>query len=161
MTDDDDKKQLKFIEILLIVGGIIGGLGYKSEDSSIRFLLALFLMSSLTYYFVVSTPNELFGGKVFRIIFRNGFADMTSIFFAVLIVNPLMFSTPAIISFWGSGYLKFNMTTNLIGAACFAELIFINLQEKSKIDFGKMLKLLLIFIINIILIWMMFNFLKA
>jgi len=53
MTDGEDNKQIKFIEILLIVGGIIGGLGYKNEDSSVRLLLALFLISSLMYYFEI------------------------------------------------------------------------------------------------------------
>jgi hypothetical protein len=156
MADGEDKKQLKFIEILLVVGGIIGGVGYKNEDSSIRVLLALFLISSLMYYYVISDPDQSY-----RKINRRVFADFTSVFFSVLIIYPMMLTTPALISFWGSNYPKFNAIINFIGAIILSILIFINLQEKSEVESWKILNFLFIIIINAILIWMIFIWLEG
>lgn len=132
MVESEDKKQLKFIEILLIVGGIIGGLEFKSGDSSS--LLTLFLISSLMYYYLVSNPP-------LKELYKRIFAIITSILFAALITVPLMSSTPATISFWGPSYPKFNIITNYIGAICLSALIFINLQDKSELESGKVLNL--------------------
>ena len=44
-------EKLKIIEILLIIGGIIGGIRASGTDSTI---FGLFLCSSLFYYFLVS-----------------------------------------------------------------------------------------------------------
>lgn len=140
----------------MVVGGIIGGLGYKNEDFSIRFLLALFLMSSLMYYYVVSDPNQLYGK-----INRKVFADFTSVFFSVLIIYPTMFVTPALISFWGSSYPEFNTIISFIGAIVLSILIFINLQEKSEVESWEIPNVLILIIINTILIWMTFSLFKV
>ena len=155
MADHEDKKQLKFIEILLVVGGIIGSLGIKSEDSSIRLILTLFLICSLMYYYMVS--NQLYKKKLYRKVFAN----LTSILFAVLITSPLISSTPELISFWGSSYPIFNIITNCIMAVCLSILIFLNLQDKSEVEFGKSFNFLIIIIINSILILITFNWLTA
>ncbi len=68
MADCEDEKQLKFIDILLVIGGIIGGLGYKNEESSIRALLALFLISSLMCYYVISDSDQSYR-KINRKVF--------------------------------------------------------------------------------------------
>ncbi len=156
MTDDEDERQLKFIEILLIVGGIIGSLGDKSENSSIRFILAVFLISSLMYYYAVSNPHLRY-----KKIFKKVSANLTSIFFAILIVYPLIFSTPDLISFWGSSYPVFNVVITSIEAFFLSILIFINLQEKSEVDSWKMHNLLFVIIINIIFVEMIFIWLTS
>jgi hypothetical protein len=115
MTDSRDKKQLKFIEILLVVGGIIGGLGYKSENSLVRTILALFLISSLLYYSAVYNQEK---GRIP--------AFFTSVLFPVLITYPLISGTPPI-SFWGGG----RKILGYIIAAGLFYVIFGILQEKS------------------------------
>ncbi len=116
MTDGEENRQLKFIEILLIVGGIIGGLGYKNEDSSIRFILAVFLISSLVYYFEVSNPR-----------YAQFFAFLTSAFFSVLVTYPLISLSRT--SLLGSDMDK--LLGYLLGISLFI-VIFLNLQEKSE-----------------------------
>lgn len=125
MADSEDKKQLKFIEILMVVGGIIGGLGFKSEDFSIRFLLTVFLISSLMYYYEISNKLHL----KYQLI--NLFAMLTSSMFSGLITYPLRSSPPDLISFWGSSYPSFIKDINSIMAISLFYIIFINLQEKS------------------------------
>lgn len=115
MTDSRDEKQLKFIEILLIIGGIIGGLGFKSENSLIRITLALFLISSLLYYSRVYNQKE--GGI---------FAFYISVLFPVLITYPLILGTSP---FWGGPY--FRKILGYIIAAGLFYVIFGILQEKS------------------------------
>lgn len=121
MTKGEDKKQLKFIEILLLVGSIIGGLGYRSEDPSVRIILVLFLISSLMYYFEVSNQKN---DKIF--------AFFTSILFSGLITYPLIPITPASVSFWGPRFSSFNNILNYIMAISLFYVIYNNLQEKSK-----------------------------
>lgn len=57
LFDNTDEKirdrKLKFIEILLIVGGILGGLRIEKDDS-MNAVLGVFLVGSLLYYFTVS-----------------------------------------------------------------------------------------------------------
>ena len=63
--DTKDNKQLKLINVLLIVGGIIGGFGFQNENPLIKKLIfPVFLISSLMYYFQLSnkehTPGDLY-----------------------------------------------------------------------------------------------------
>ncbi len=145
MTDSEDNKQIKFIEILLIVGGIIGGLGFKNDDSSIRFILALFLISSLLYYYTVSDQFK------FKVVYAN----LTSILFSVLITYPLILGKP--IFFMGTDIHKY--AAYIIASGLFY-LIFINLQEKSgQVESGKISKTILI--IGFILTLMTLNWLDT
>ncbi len=115
MTDSRDKKQLKFIEILLIIGGIIGGLGYKSENSLIRTILALFLISSLMYYSRVYNQKKV-----------GTYAFYISVLFPVLITYPLISGTSP---FLGGPYFR-KILGYIIAAGLFYA-IFGILQEKS------------------------------
>ncbi|MGB8218349.1 MAG: hypothetical protein WCE94_13705 [Candidatus Methanoperedens sp.] len=51
------EQKLKFIEILLVVGGIIGGLRFQNENDPMNILLGLFITGSLLYYFTISNPK--------------------------------------------------------------------------------------------------------
>ncbi len=55
-VNDDElrERKLKFIEILLIVGGIVGGIQLKNGNDQMNVLFGLFLVSSILYYFLVS-----------------------------------------------------------------------------------------------------------
>jgi uncharacterized membrane protein (UPF0136 family) len=48
------EQKLKFIEILLIVGGIIGGLRLQDKNDLINIVFGLFLIGSLLYYITIS-----------------------------------------------------------------------------------------------------------
>jgi len=142
MTDGEDNKQIKFIEILLIVGGIIGGLGYKNEDSSVRLLLALFLISSLMYYFEISNKRN---NKIF--------AFFTSILFSVLITYPVLLGSTT--SFLG--HVIDIILDHFLAYGLFI-IIFLNLRERSEQEESKM-NLYLILLLGIIttslaLIWL-------
>jgi hypothetical protein len=151
MVDSEDNKQMKFIEILLVVGGIIGGLGYKSGDSSVRFMLTLFLMSSLMYYHEVS--NQRPGKQLY--------AMLTSSLFSGLITYPLMSNTPAL-SLWGPSYPKFNAITNYIMAIFLFYIIFKNLQKNSG-ESGKIIKSqnLIFIILGVFLTWTVLTWLTT
>ncbi len=69
----------QFIEILLIVGGIIGAL---SDNPLNKVILALFLIFSLLYYLLSDSRSK----KVAAIF--------TSFFFSVLITNPILSGPP-------------------------------------------------------------------
>ena len=62
-VNDDElrERKLKFIEILLIVGGIVGGIQLKSGNNQMNVLFGLFLVSSIFYYFLVS--NKMISNK--------------------------------------------------------------------------------------------------
>lgn len=107
-----DNKQLKFIEILLIVGGIIGGL---SENPSNKVILAFFLISSLIYYFAVSKRNNEFWAN------KMLFAYLVSGFFSVLITYPILSGPPV----WGN---TGTMGISLIIMISLFILIFLNLK---------------------------------
>lgn len=134
MTEGEENKKLRFIEILLIVGGIIGGLGYNTEDSSIRFILAIFLISSLMYYFEISNPRN-----------PQFFAFLTSAFFSVLVTYPLISFSRT--SLWGPDIDK--ILDYILSGALFI-VIFLNLQEKSEY---KKPSTIIYSIIGIILTW--------
>lgn len=51
------EQKLKFIEILLVVGGIIGGLRLQNENDPMNITFGLFLMGSLVYYFMLSNTK--------------------------------------------------------------------------------------------------------
>ncbi len=106
----EDKNQLRFIELLLIVGAIIGSLRFN------KFTLTFFLISSLAYYYAASNQLGLY---------RKVFAGLTSILFGVLITYPFLSFCP--------GYPEFNIIVNYILAICLSILVFINLQEKSEV----------------------------
>jgi len=152
MADSEDKKQLKFIEILMVVGGIIGGLGFKSGESSIRFMLTLFLMSSLMYYHEVS--NQQYGKQLY--------AMLTSSLFSGLITYPLMSSTPAL-SLWGPSYPKFDVITNYIMAIFLFCIIFKNLEKKSGQESGKIINSqnLIFIILGAFLTWTVLTWLTT
>jgi uncharacterized membrane protein YfcA len=62
-VNDDElrERKLKFIEILLIVGGIVGGIQLKNGNDLMNFLFGLFLVSSILYYIIVS--NKMVSNK--------------------------------------------------------------------------------------------------
>jgi len=62
-VNDDEfrERKLKFIEILLIVGGIVGGIQLKNGNDQMNVLFGLFLVSSILYYFLVS--NKMVSNK--------------------------------------------------------------------------------------------------
>jgi hypothetical protein len=117
MNDTKDNKQLKLIDILLIVGGIIGGFGFQNGNPLIRkVIFPIFLISSLLYYFQVS--NKEHG------VFLNSL--FTSILFSGLITYPLISGIP---------YSLYGQQIDRI-LSCFlgiglSEVIFINLKVKS------------------------------
>lgn len=143
MTDCEDNKKIKFIEILLIVGGIIGGLGYKNEDSSVRFLLALFLISALMYYFEISNQR-----------INNLFAFFTSVLFSVLITYPVISGSTT--SFLGHSFDK--ILDHILAYGLFSS-IFLNLLEKSEQKKSKT-NLYLIFLIGYVIIYIAFIWLE-
>lgn len=116
MNDSKDKKQLKFIEILLIVGGIIGGLGFKGEDSKIKVIFAFFLITSLMYYSTISNKHN-----------SNIFAFLTSILFSALITYPIISGTP--LPYWNS-YPSAYKVLNAFFATSIFIVIYRNLEEK-------------------------------
>jgi len=142
MTDVEDNIKIKFIEILLIVGGIIGGLGYKSEDSSVRLLLALFLISALMYYFEISNQK-----------INNLFAFFTSVLFSVLITYPIL--SGSAISFLGH---SIDIILGHFLAYGLFIIIFLNLRDKSEQEKSKtnlyFIFLIGSFITSIALIWL-------
>ena len=91
MNDTKDNKQLELINILLIVGGIIGGFGFQNENPLIKTVIfPVFLISSLMYYFQVSNKEHARGDL---------YALVTSILFSGLITYPMLSGVPN--SLWG------------------------------------------------------------
>lgn len=116
MNDTKDNKQLKVIEILLIVGGIIGGFGFQSENPLIRkVIFPIFLISSLLYYFQVSERRHTLV-----------FAIFTSILFSGLITYPMISGIPnSSLGQQNDKILSYILGISLSGV------IFKNLNEKS------------------------------
>jgi hypothetical protein len=79
------ERKLKFIEIVLIVGGIIGSIQLKNENYGMNIVFGLFLIGSILYYFSVS--NKI---------------DSKSIQISVIITAP-SFSAIAIMQFFHKG----------------------------------------------------------
>jgi len=75
------KQRLKFVEILLIVGGILGSLGLENEET---ILLILFLISSLSYYTTVSNFHKNSEWTKF-VIFIEG--STTAILFSSIAIS--------------------------------------------------------------------------
>ena len=52
--NDDElrERKLKFIEIILLVGGIIGGVRLQNKNNLMNIIFVLFLISSVLYYFL-------------------------------------------------------------------------------------------------------------
>jgi uncharacterized membrane protein YfcA len=91
MNDTKDNKRLKLIEILLIVGGIIGGFGFQNENPLIKkVIFPVFLISSLMYYLQVSNKEHA-RGELYSLV--------TSILFSGLITYPMLSGVPT--SLWG------------------------------------------------------------
>lgn len=133
MTEIEGNKQLKFIEILLIVGGIIGGLGYGSENSSVRLILALFLISSLTYYLYVPDQNMII-------------SLLTSGLFSVLITYPIIsLSKPSILGH------DIDIIISYILAIVLFIMILKNLQVKSEQKISTNVMIVSVIILIIIL----------
>lgn len=91
MVDTIDKdikeEKLRFIEVLLTVGGIIGAIRIKPEDHWMNAILGVFLVGSLLYFFQISTPRY---SKV--AIFLS--ALLSSFFFPFIAVSPLISWNP-------------------------------------------------------------------
>lgn len=85
------EQKLKFIEILLVVGGIIGGLRLQNEDDPMNMIFGLFLTGSLLYYFMLSNTKinskavsgSILIGFIMAIIF-------TSFGFSVIAILPFI-----------------------------------------------------------------------
>jgi uncharacterized membrane protein YfcA len=77
------EQKLKFIEILLIVGGLIGSSLIKGESFEMNTVFGSFLIGALLYYFVVSKR-------------KNSQADYLPFLIAMTIIAPT-FSTIAIL----------------------------------------------------------------
>lgn len=80
-NDEVRKIRLKLIEILLIIGGIIGGIELKSEINVMNFFFVLFLVFAIYYYIIVS--NKIV--KPIELIFL---ALVVAIFFSIIIMIP-------------------------------------------------------------------------
>ncbi|MBI4344972.1 MAG: hypothetical protein HY555_05270 [Euryarchaeota archaeon] len=87
ITDPEVReKKLKLIEILLIVGGIIGGLRIK-EDDPMNTVFGLFLLMSIVYYLMVSNPKKNVVSTAQKAIFA-GIAVAIGISFSAIALVP-------------------------------------------------------------------------
>ncbi len=130
MSNGDYDGKIKVIEMLLIIGSIIGSLGLKGDESKIKVVMGLFLISSLMYYFDVSNRRN-----------GNYYALLTSIFFPVLITVPIL-SGPSVL-FLGR---DIHVISSYILAIGLFWGVLNNLQEKSS---QSKARTILIFIIGI------------
>lgn len=80
-NDDMREDKLRFIEILLIVGGLIGSIRLQNASDNMNILFGTFLIGSVLYYFMI---NDRQGPK--------------SVTMAILLVAPT-FSAIAILPF--------------------------------------------------------------
>jgi hypothetical protein len=82
MIDDKVKNQkLKFIEILLIVGGVVSRLGL-TNGHSVNEVFGIFLVGSLIYFFAISNIPAV------EPVGRYKWAIIVSIFLSILMVAP-------------------------------------------------------------------------
>ena len=89
-VNDDElrERKLKFIEILLIVGGIVGGIQLKNGNDQMNVLFGLFLVSSILYYIIVS--NKMDSNKWhFQIAIKWSMALISSCF-SGLAISPFI-----------------------------------------------------------------------
>ncbi len=92
------ERKLKFIEILLVVGGIIGGLRLQNEDDPMNMIFGLFLIGSLLYYFMLSNTkinskaasSSILIGFIMAIIFTSfGFSAIAILPFIIKGITSL------------------------------------------------------------------------
>ena len=89
ITDPEVReKKLKLIEILLIVGGIIGGLRLK-EDDPMNTAFGLFLLMSIVYYLMVSNPKKNVISTAQKAIFA-GISVAIGISFSAIALVPFI-----------------------------------------------------------------------
>ncbi|MEK6977178.1 MAG: hypothetical protein AABX40_02100 [Candidatus Hydrothermarchaeota archaeon] len=89
ITDPEVReKKLKLIEILLIVGGIIGGLRIK-EDDPMNTVFGLFLLMSIVYYLTVSNPKKNVVSATQKAIFA-GISIAIGISFSAIALVPFI-----------------------------------------------------------------------
>ncbi len=82
------EQKLRFIEILLIIGGIIGSLGLQGESQ----MFGAFLIGSLLYFFTVSNlPDTEVGVVEYKLIILMFITSIliTAITFSYLSILPL------------------------------------------------------------------------
>lgn len=117
-VNDDElrERKLKFIEILLIVGGIVGGIQLKNGNDLINFLFGLFLVSSILYYIIVS--NKMDSNKWhFQIAIKWSMAFISSCF-SGLAISPFILESISI--FYGIViFLLFIVLTVLVFLALY------------------------------------------
>lgn len=101
MFDKDDsaiiQKKMRLIEILLIIGGIIGGFSLQQNNSLVKGIFIVFLISSLLYYTNIS-DLPLTGWR---------WINKCAIFFVALVVSltlPALIIYPIIVI---DGVLKY------------------------------------------------------
>lgn len=85
------EQKLKFIEILLVVGGIIGGLRLQNENDPMNMIFGLFLTGSLLYYFMLS--NTKINSREVRGYILIGFfiaISITSFGFSAIAILPFI-----------------------------------------------------------------------
>jgi hypothetical protein len=84
------ERKLKFIEILLIVGGIIGGIRLKQGDP-LNQTFGAFLIVSILYYSLVSNLKEdtVSKNKVFFNILFFSLAFIIARYFSLIAILPL------------------------------------------------------------------------
>lgn len=83
INDNEVRKiRLKLIEILLIIGGIIGGIGLKNEIYWMSAFFVLFLISAIFYYMIVS--NKLVENHILLLFF----ALFVAICFSIIVIIP-------------------------------------------------------------------------
>jgi hypothetical protein len=104
LFDKQSEQKLKFVEILLIVGGIIASLGVKGP------YFGGFLIFSLLYYFSLS--NMRFTSKTTKdFVYISFLALFVAIFFTLLVISSIEFSTilgfPSI--YWKISFIIFNV----------------------------------------------------
>ena len=60
INDDELRdRKIKFVEILLLIGGIIGGVSLQKENDPMNMVFGFFLLGSVLYYFVVSNKMDI------------------------------------------------------------------------------------------------------
>lgn len=84
--NDDElrERKLKFIEIILLVGGIIGGVRLQNKNDLMNIIFVLFLISSVLYYFLVSNKIDV------KISFEIAII-LIALGFSVIAIGPLIY----------------------------------------------------------------------
>lgn len=94
VNDDEVRKiRLKLIEILLIIGGIIGGIELKSEINWISIPFVLFLIFAIYYYVLVS--NKLVEERILFAIYPL----FVAICFSIIVIIPFFRNIDNVIKF--------------------------------------------------------------